>query len=282
MCPNTSHMQEKVLLALDEKPSHGYELLDVIKGPSSKLKLSTLYRWLHDMENTGLIQSKMVPGPHGPDRRIYSLTPRGENELREVFKKSVEAIIHFYTDYRYSMCDKLAPALDTPERKRETKRVLLVPIRRFTDNDVRLLEVLIERIRAENVYTLGDPSGVETRGIPVKSIQGTPEDMAIGYSRFDEIWIDNTPPIDRLPFILEECRRVLKDNGILRIVAPLVSIGESEKPTLEQFIKISAIEFFPQLGIVGNEQILNHLHSIFSDGGIEQVYSGLTLFWARK
>ncbi|MBS3795656.1 MAG: PadR family transcriptional regulator [Candidatus Thorarchaeota archaeon] len=282
MTPNTSAMQERVLLALDDKPSHGYELLEVVRDSSSKLKLSTLYRWLHDMENVGLVQSKVVPGPHGPNRRIYSLTPRGEDELREIFKKSVEAVLHFYVDYRYSMSEELEAGFVRPKQTKNSLHALLVPAKRFTNKDVKLLEILVQKTKAEFVYTLGDPSSIDTEGINLKIVEGTAEDMAIGYSRFDEVWIDDTPSIDRLPFVLEECCRVLKEEGFLRIVAPLVSVAESKQPTLEQFIKISAVEFFPELGIIEGEQILTHLDALFSERGMEQAYSGLTVFWARK
>ncbi|MBD3159225.1 MAG: hypothetical protein GF309_10590 [Candidatus Lokiarchaeota archaeon] len=282
MSPNTSSMQERVLLALDEKPSHGYELLEVIRDSSSKLKLSTLYRWLHDMESIGLIQSRLVPGPHGPDRRIYSLTPRGENELREIFKKSVEAVLHFYVDYRYSLREEFGAGFVRPKQTKNSLRVLLIPVKRFTSKDVKLLEVLVQKTKAESVYTLGDPSSIDTKGINLKVVEGTAEDMAIGYSRFDEVWIDDTPSIDRLPFVLEECHRVLKEGGILHIMAPLVSVAESKQPNLEQFIKISAIEFFPELGIIEGQQILNHLDALFSEIGVEKAYSGLSVFWGQK
>ena len=234
------------------------------------------------MENVGLVQSKVVPGSHGPDRRIYSLTPRGEDELREIFKKSVEALQHFYFDYRYSMSEELGTVLDKPKHTKKLVRVLLVPVRRFTNIDVKLLEILRQKTKEEFVYALGDPSTIDTKGIPLKVVQGTAEDMAIGYYRFDEVWIDDTSSIDRLPFVLEECCRVLKEEGVLRIVAPLVSVAESKQPTLEQFIKISAVEFFPELGIIEGEQILTHLDALFSERGVEQAYSGLTVFWARK
>lgn len=96
-----------ILLLLVEQPSHGYGLLERLKGlmPSWELSAGNLYRDLRKLEVDGLVFrltrgggvqiSKSPPGPgatvsvweasqtRGPARRVYEVTQAGQDSLEE-------------------------------------------------------------------------------------------------------------------------------------------------------------------------------------------------------
>ena len=96
-----------ILFLLREKPAHGYEImeklgtlafLDSIPDPS------VVYRHLRNLEEEGKVESELVPGSGGPARKVYSMTPDGEDYLKMWIlkikrrKKSLENFLKAYED----------------------------------------------------------------------------------------------------------------------------------------------------------------------------------------
>jgi PadR family transcriptional regulator PadR len=72
-----------VLLLLAESPSHGYELVDRLKGFGFDVaRTSSLYRELRRLEDDGLVFSYWEASQtRGPARRVYELTAPGRAAL---------------------------------------------------------------------------------------------------------------------------------------------------------------------------------------------------------
>jgi DNA-binding PadR family transcriptional regulator len=65
--------------------AHGYSLLNDLEEfgfqPGQK-DPSLIYRALRDMEEDGLVVSEWDPDSLGPQRRVYGITPDGQQHLR--------------------------------------------------------------------------------------------------------------------------------------------------------------------------------------------------------
>ncbi len=73
-----------ILGVLSERALHGYEISKQIKLKSKgslTLPENKLYPALHKLEEIGLITSEWVPQSGKPDRKVYSISPEGTNEL---------------------------------------------------------------------------------------------------------------------------------------------------------------------------------------------------------
>lgn len=88
-----------VLALLEEKPSHGYELMDRLPGvvPPSvrRADAGTLYRFLRTIEAEGLVRSSWSLPVSGPPRRVYSVTDAGRHEIarwRGEVEREIEAL----------------------------------------------------------------------------------------------------------------------------------------------------------------------------------------------
>ncbi|MDP8971529.1 MAG: PadR family transcriptional regulator [Actinomycetota bacterium] len=71
-----------LLLLLAESPSHGYELLEQLRGLGlTRIDAAALYRSLRGMDQAGLVECWWEPSQSGPARRTYSLTEAGRERL---------------------------------------------------------------------------------------------------------------------------------------------------------------------------------------------------------
>ena len=83
--PIERSIQAELLLLLGQRPSHGYELiqrLNEAEFKSGEADAATVYRNLRRMDKDGLINSHWEVGESGPGRRLYKLTPQGEESLK--------------------------------------------------------------------------------------------------------------------------------------------------------------------------------------------------------
>jgi len=65
---------------------YGYELMEHAHETGltdSEIDAGAVYRTLNTLERHGYVQSRWVPGPAGPDRRFYEITPAGREHLQE-------------------------------------------------------------------------------------------------------------------------------------------------------------------------------------------------------
>jgi DNA-binding PadR family transcriptional regulator len=80
-------MQEVVLALLAKEPSHGYELrgrLQDALGPLGEaMNAGQIYVTLGRLEKAGLVTVQPVAGPADRDRKVYALTPAGQQRLAE-------------------------------------------------------------------------------------------------------------------------------------------------------------------------------------------------------
>ncbi len=77
-------VRPRLLLQLTHKPAYGYELVEVLEEKDLPTPdPSTLYRALNHFEEKGLVSSSWDTGGGGPARRVYQLTDRGREHLRD-------------------------------------------------------------------------------------------------------------------------------------------------------------------------------------------------------
>jgi DNA-binding PadR family transcriptional regulator len=98
------------LRLLDEKPMHGYQLMDELNkrglADPEKIEPGAVYTVLRRMEHRGLLTSQWEEKETGPDRRVYSLTEEGRDHLKAGLKtmlrrKAVMDDLSAYYDAHY-------------------------------------------------------------------------------------------------------------------------------------------------------------------------------------
>jgi PadR family transcriptional regulator PadR len=80
-----SFVQSALLLLLRQEEGHGYALMGGLKDlglADESLNPSVVYRSLREMEGWGWVTSRWDTGGSGPSRRVYRLTPEGDEFLK--------------------------------------------------------------------------------------------------------------------------------------------------------------------------------------------------------
>lgn len=86
-------VRHAVLGLLAQRPRHGYELraaFEAVAGGSENwdLKPAQVYTTLARMEKSGLVSEQSIEQDGGPEKRIYAITPEGEEALQAWFAES--------------------------------------------------------------------------------------------------------------------------------------------------------------------------------------------------
>lgn len=103
-----------------EKPLNAYEITKLLAYMNIKwwfnVSDSTVYATLKNMEKRGFIEGTIEKTGNMPDKKVYSLTETGENELKETIKKS---ILNFSYDTNiFTIAAFVMDILETKEKKR--------------------------------------------------------------------------------------------------------------------------------------------------------------------
>ena len=99
------YIQPSLLLGLKTKPSYGYELINNIQKfgfVQGQAPPGMIYRHLRELEAEGLVQSEWQTEGTGPARRIYHLTPEGDDALSlwvDYMQKQADNLIRFIQKY---------------------------------------------------------------------------------------------------------------------------------------------------------------------------------------
>ncbi|MDE7273338.1 MAG: PadR family transcriptional regulator [Lachnospiraceae bacterium] len=104
---------------INEKPLNAYEITKLLAYMNIKwwfnVADSTVYATLKNLEKRGLIEGTIERAGNMPDRTIYSLTEKGEEELKETIKKS---ILQFSYDTNiFTIAAFFMDILETEEKK---------------------------------------------------------------------------------------------------------------------------------------------------------------------
>ena len=92
-----------VLLLLQERRAHGYELLEQLPElTGERVDMGNLYRFLRLLEGEGIVRSEWQDDLPGPSKRTYELTDEGRAVLTEwarALGEAQERIDGFLTRY---------------------------------------------------------------------------------------------------------------------------------------------------------------------------------------
>ncbi len=113
-----SFLHPCLLLLLKEQPGYGYDLVIRLKALGIDDESPTVYRALRTLEKQLTVFSYWRTSSTGPARRMYELTPTGEEHLQAAVESAAEthrAIERFFCRHalgqsRPPTCDETEPA----------------------------------------------------------------------------------------------------------------------------------------------------------------------------
>ena len=88
--PSSGEARAWLLLLLLEEPAHGWVLLNRMREFGLETEAGTLYQTLRGLEAENCVGSDWQRSVGGPERRIYTITPKGQMELEQNAKQLAE------------------------------------------------------------------------------------------------------------------------------------------------------------------------------------------------
>ncbi len=99
------YLQPSILMGLNDRPSYGYELIQNIHKfgfLEGQAPPGMIYRHLRQLEEDGLVSSEWKTEGTGPAKRVYKITPDGEEMLSvwiEYMKSRAKVLLDFIEMY---------------------------------------------------------------------------------------------------------------------------------------------------------------------------------------
>jgi len=281
MKPARSELIRKILLELNGNPSSIYDILYSMTGYADPRR-TRLPKLLKAMEEDGLVISALQPGPLGPYRRMYDIGPEAEMHLRESLRSSIETILHFYDAYRKSEPQKLYDLPEEVSQKRSTGRILYAAFPHLKSRDLEIIRELLLASEETSVSIVGEDLILKKTGISYDVVGEDISNLPVESKTFSEVHLHGVPRLDILPNTIAECKRVLARKGHMRILAPFTYFDEPERPTLGEFIRVTATELFPELGVVEGKKVSRVLRHYFPNATMHETSLGEVVFSATK
>ena len=281
MRPARSELIRKILLEINGKPSSIYDILYSMTGCSDS-KRNRLPKLLKSMESEGLVVSALQPGPLGPYRRMYEMGPEAEVHLRESLKDCIETILHFYDVYRQANPQKLYNFPEKGHQPRPKGRILYAAFPHLKTSDLETIRELIQISEDSRISVVGTDLILRKTGINYDVVGSEISSISVDNKTYSDIFLHGIPEISKLPRAIAECKRVLTRRGVLRIRVPYAFFNEPEKPTIEEFIRITSCELFPELGVVEGNEIRRVIEQYFPNLKVYEASLGEVIFEVVK
>lgn len=281
MQPSRSWIKDQILVLLNQSPKHGYDLLQILKEKAPSLRLTTLYRWLHDMETKNLVHSIILPGPYGPNRRVYRIGSAGEKRLSELIGNSVQMVLEFYNTFKNSLSSngkKLSPDKHDVAPK---GRVLFTAIPQVKKEDLDTLFFLSMRCTNSPIEILGKSEYVDGFGIDYKKIKGDISGLTKQKGTFSEIWLKWRGELENLPQAIRGCKKSLSSKGILYVIVPSEPEKENHELSIRAYIK-GDLELDPKPNKVNQSEVGSIIKTQFSSCGYIDLFPGLDVYYCIK
>jgi poly-beta-hydroxybutyrate-responsive repressor len=121
--PQKGFVEPRLLYLIKRRDSYGYQLSEEIGRipfPGPTPDAAAVYRALREMERSQLLRSRWEEGEAGPAKRIYSITPQGEERL-EAWLAALRERVNMLSDF-ISLCEEASAGPGSKRRKGGKKR----------------------------------------------------------------------------------------------------------------------------------------------------------------
>lgn len=152
-----------------EKPLNAYEITKLLSYMNIKwwfnIADSTVYATLKKLEKKGYIEGTIEKIGNMPDRTVYSLTEKGEDELKETIKESIRQFN--YDTNIFTIAAFLMEILEKEEMKRlleERLHILQSYLNGINKQDNELWEREVPATHAANLKRMIDIVNAEISG----------------------------------------------------------------------------------------------------------------------
>jgi DNA-binding PadR family transcriptional regulator len=235
-------LKKNILKMFRGKEFYGYEIHKKLASEDVRVEISRLYKVLNEMLRERLLEGRWEKSHSGPEKRVYSLSGKGREELDRIFLDATETIHAFYSEYLLSLPSKVSVfdhicRLLAEKLGKQSIIVYITP--EYSAMHERMICCLHSKVHQAKIYLLKPRSAdLHLRLDNLLFLQGSYEKVPLKDGYADLIVMTNIPENHLLKAALREWRRVLKESGRLAILTPTIFAREYKDPlTISDFIE---------------------------------------------
>lgn len=213
---------------------YGYELHKRLASHGEGVQLSYLYKTLKEMCEEGLLEGRLQPGEHGPQRRQYRLTGRGIKELGRIFGEATELIHDYYEEYVANLPPEFFSERfhtmmgQVCDGRESAAMVISEPL---THLHREILEGLAQRAGGLRTYLIKPRHVTAQVDLPNLTIlEGRFDDIPLKDKGLDALLVVDIQDATNIGRCCREFRRVLRAGGVLFGCAPFMGLGGARDP----------------------------------------------------
>lgn len=281
-------LKRLIITSLQGKELHGYEISKELSRKGVKQRTNYVYAILTEMERGGLLRGRWIKSPKGPEKHLYSLGKRGEEEYQRMVGEAKDMLVGAFIRFNLTTQDVakhanfLTGALGSIGIRpaRGTRLVMVEPD--FNPLTCYPLEFysMSEAYPEASVYVVKPPGLKLDEGKSnLTFLDGSRDDIPLKDNFADYLLLSGFPAGPSLEDTVRECSRVLREEGSFLIrVANALTVERA--PGFLTFADFILRELSNQEKLIEIRRLMRVLSGLFVEVREEEAH-GNTYFYAR-
>jgi hypothetical protein len=230
------------------------------------------------METKNLVHSIILPGPHGPNRRVYKIGSAGEKRLNNLIGNSIQMVLQFYSSFKNSLSKNLNMSEDDLAHN---GRILFAAVPQVKKNDLDALFFLSMRCNKSPIEILGNSENIEEFGINYRKVKGSVFALTNQKGPFSEIWLKWMSEVENLPSAIKGCKKALSSKGVLFVIVPSEPEKKSQEISIREYIQ-GNLDKNQKMDKIHQSEIGSILKTQFSSCGSLDLFPGLDVYYCHN
>ena len=264
----TDELKKVILKMFGGSELYGYDVNRRLALQGVDVELSRLYRVLNEMKKDGLLNDRWERSHHGPRKKMYSVSEKGEEELNKILLEAIGTVHRFYGEYLMSLYPEInvfGDVLGLLAEGLEGHEKIAYLTSKYLGSHELIVSRLKEMIPDGKIYIVKPDSldiSVNLENVYIQN--GSYDDIPFKNGFVDRLILIDLPNKDAIEDSAREWQRVVHEKGMLSIFTPTILIQKQDDPlTIGDFVEKHEHEIIEKGEHVDRGLLLSTLGNLF-------------------
>jgi PadR family transcriptional regulator PadR len=266
----TDDLKRAILLMLRNDELYGYDINRRLAQQDMSSNISRLYGILNEMQKDRLLGDRWERSKEGPRKKMYSLTEKGKEALKEILLDAISTVHLFYGDYlrslfpRVDVFGEIMSILGNGLKDGDSMAYL-------SHNFSGINHVLIRKLHQSNpdgkLYLI-KPSDLDLNIVMENTnvFDGIYHDLPFKDNFIDRLVVIGVPAPEMLEESAKEWGRVVKTGGRLTVLTPSILVQKNTEPmTIGDYVEKYEHQVIEKGSLIDHEVFTSSLKNHFAN-----------------